>query len=118
MKRDLYQVLEVNPRASETVIEAAYRALMKEVHPDVGASVNGTRAIDLNEAHDILTDSLKRKDYDRSRQDLGKTVGSYKLLGQIAEGGFETERTRWVSKGAWKFTENKEKLLDMIPKYE
>jgi len=27
-------------------------------------------------------------------------------------------RTRWVSKGAWKFTENKDKLLDMIPKYE
>lgn len=28
------------------------------------------------------------------------------------------DRTRWASKGAWKFTENKEKLLDMIPKYE
>lgn len=27
-------------------------------------------------------------------------------------------RSRWVSKGAWKFTENKEKLLEMIPKYE
>lgn len=26
-------------------------------------------------------------------------------------------RTRWVSKGAWKFTENKDKLLDMIPQY-
>jgi len=26
-------------------------------------------------------------------------------------------RTRWVSKGAWKFTENKEKLLGMIPQY-
>ena len=28
------------------------------------------------------------------------------------------ERTRWVSKPAWKFTENKEQLLNMIPKYE
>ena len=28
------------------------------------------------------------------------------------------ERTRWVSKGAWKFTEDKDKLLAMIPKYE
>lgn len=27
------------------------------------------------------------------------------------------ERTRWVSTGAWKFTENKEKLLGMIPDY-
>jgi tRNA(His) guanylyltransferase len=28
-----------------------------------------------------------------------------------------TERTRWVSKPSWKFTENKEKLLEMIPQY-
>jgi len=27
-------------------------------------------------------------------------------------------RTRWVSQGAWKFTENKDKLLAMVPKYE
>jgi tRNA(His) guanylyltransferase len=27
-------------------------------------------------------------------------------------------RSRWVSKGAWKFTEDKEKLLNMVPKYE
>ena len=29
-----------------------------------------------------------------------------------------TWRTEWVSNGAWKFTENKDKLLEMIPKYE
>jgi tRNA(His) guanylyltransferase len=28
------------------------------------------------------------------------------------------ERTRWVANPAWKFTENKEQLLNMIPKYE
>lgn len=28
------------------------------------------------------------------------------------------KRSKWVSKGAWKFTENKDKLLAMIPKYE
>jgi tRNA(His) 5'-end guanylyltransferase len=27
-------------------------------------------------------------------------------------------RTRWISEGAWKFTEDKDKLLDMIPKYK
>ena len=31
---------------------------------------------------------------------------------------FPLLRTRWVSKGAWKFTDNKEKLLGMIPRYE
>lgn len=29
-----------------------------------------------------------------------------------------TKRSRWISKGAWKFTEDKDKLLSMIPKYE
>ncbi len=29
----------------------------------------------------------------------------------------DTKRTRWVAKGAWKFTEDKEKLLEMIPQY-
>lgn len=27
-------------------------------------------------------------------------------------------RSRWVSKGAWKFTDDKDKLLNMIPEYE
>ncbi len=86
MKNDLYQVLEVSPRARLSVIEAAYRALMKDHHPDVGAS--GLIARDLNEAHDILTDSLKRKDYDRARHADDKNIGPYKVLDVIAEGGF------------------------------
>ena len=31
---------------------------------------------------------------------------------------FYAPRTRWVSKPAWKFTQDKERLLEMIPKYE
>jgi len=30
----------------------------------------------------------------------------------------KVSRSRWVSQGAWKFTENKDKLKAMIPKYE
>lgn len=30
----------------------------------------------------------------------------------------ETERTRWVANGAWVFTKDEGKLLNMIPKYE
>lgn len=36
----------------------------------------------------------------------------------ISAGGSGALRTRWVSKGSWKFTEDREKLLTMIPKYE
>lgn len=89
MKRDFYQVLEIHPRARTTVIDAAFRALMKDIHPDTGASVDGTRASELNEAHDALVDTTARRRYDRARDvDVGKVVGQYKLLNQIAEGGF------------------------------
>ena len=36
----------------------------------------------------------------------------------ITKDGVGALRSRWVSKGAWKFTEDKDKLLAMIPKYE
>jgi len=36
----------------------------------------------------------------------------------IANPNASIYRTKWVSKGAWKFTEDKDKLLSMIPKYE
>jgi serine/threonine protein kinase len=83
-------MLEVNPRARPEVIKAAYLALMKNYHPDTGASVSGLHAKDLNEAFETLSDDLKRKDYDASRKDadVGKQIGPYKLLSVIAEGGF------------------------------
>lgn len=87
--KNWYHVLEVNPKARPAVIEAAFRALMKEYHPDVDNATVGIHARDLNEAHDVLTDPRKRRDFDRS---LGTTapkmIGPYKVLSVIAEGGF------------------------------
>jgi serine/threonine protein kinase len=87
--KDFYQVLEVSPGARIGVIEAAYRALMKDMHPDVTATVSGEHAKIVNEAHDILTDPDRRRKYDRDRRSVTpKTIGPYKVLGTIAEGGF------------------------------
>jgi tRNA(His) 5'-end guanylyltransferase len=46
------------------------------------------------------------------------TNGKVYINATITNDGIGAMRTRWVSKGAWRFTENKEKLLDMVPKYE
>jgi serine/threonine protein kinase len=87
--KNWYHVLEINPKARPAVIEAAYRALMKEHHPDVDHATVGIHARDLNEAHDILTDATKRKDFDRSLVSTSpKMIGPYKVLSVIAEGGF------------------------------
>jgi hypothetical protein len=53
----------ISPNASTDVIDAAWKALMRTYHPD-GAKPNVKKAIQINQAHDILTDPQKRVAYD------------------------------------------------------
>jgi tRNA(His) 5'-end guanylyltransferase len=46
------------------------------------------------------------------------TDGKIHVDAIITHEGAGAMRSRWVSKGAWKFTDDKDKLLNMIPKYE
>jgi curved DNA-binding protein CbpA len=61
----LYDVLSVPPGASSAALEAAYRRLMKEHHPDRTGAGAGSRAADINAAFSILRDPERRADYDR-----------------------------------------------------
>ncbi len=82
-----YDLLEVSPKARTSVIDAAYKALMKEYHPDHGG--DGKVARLLNEAKEVLLNDKKREKYDFNRNDLsGKVVGNYLITNLIAEGGF------------------------------
>ncbi len=85
--QSLYDVLEVSPRARRTVIQAAYKAIMKDCHPDNGGSESTSRTV--NGAYDLLSNPSKRKEYDRDRENLsGTIIGDYRVLKPIAEGGF------------------------------
>lgn len=82
-----YQVLQVDHRASTDVIKAAYHALMKHIHPDVGGSSD--KASEINEAYAILSDPKSRKEYDASQANReGVTAGSFRFVKMLAEGGF------------------------------
>ncbi len=62
--RTLYEVLMLHPSATIDVINAAYRALAKQHHPDrAGPDASETMAR-INEAYAILSNTEKRARYD------------------------------------------------------
>ncbi|MEA3018112.1 MAG: hypothetical protein QOI38_2834 [Sphingomonadales bacterium] len=59
----LYDHLSVTPDAQPAVIEAAYRALMKQHHPDHAGAAE--RAAEINAAYAVLRDPQRRAAYDQ-----------------------------------------------------
>lgn len=68
--KDYYHILGVLDDAEDIVIKAAYKALAQRYHPDKwsGNKDEATRKMaELNEAYMVLSDPIKRKEYDNSR---------------------------------------------------
>jgi hypothetical protein len=64
----LYTLLQVSPSASQVVIQAAYRALVRDWHPDVNATAEAAARIrELNAAYAVLSDPFSRAQYDLER---------------------------------------------------
>lgn len=64
-----YEILEISPNASEEVIKTAFRALAKKYHPDTNTfekEYSESMMKDLNMAFTIISDPVKRKEYDLS----------------------------------------------------
>ena len=59
-----YEILQVSPDASEEVICAAYRSLVKKYHPDSGLEQGSEKFIQIEEAYKVLSNAEKRKEYD------------------------------------------------------
>lgn len=87
---DHYQILEIDPKARQGVVKAAYKALARQF------AENEAYLKQLNGAKDVLLDEDKRREYDRERVRNAKkgvaakkkTIGDYRIIEQIAEGGF------------------------------
>ena len=68
-----YQVLQVNPQATQQEIKQSYRRLAKQFHPDSQTKPqNSDKIIALNAAYEVLSNSNSRRLYDRQEQ-LGQT---------------------------------------------
>lgn len=77
-KKDYYKLLNVPPVAGEDEIKKAYRELSKKYHPDLNPdfrSYADEKMKELAEAHEILSDKEKRKEYDGQEQFKLKKCG-------------------------------------------
>lgn len=63
INKDLYKILGVTKSMSCLEIKKKFYALAMKLHPDHGG--NPTEFIQAREAYDVLTDEIKRADYDR-----------------------------------------------------
>ena len=79
-ERDVYEVLEVHPRAHQLVIQAAYRVLASIYHPDRDPTGSATRKMaELNAAYAKVKTHDLRDAYDRmrkARETVAVTVGT------------------------------------------
>lgn len=84
MKKNYYQILQVDPNASSEIIDKAYKTLIKKYHPDLQTEENKVYATEmikkLNEAYEILSNSEKRKLYDTNLNENNISIEEYSNL--------------------------------------
>jgi curved DNA-binding protein CbpA len=68
-ERDIYQLLQVDPRAETDEILDAWRRLARTFHPDRNGSYRATEEMQVvNAVRNLMTDPAARAEYDRERQ--------------------------------------------------
>ena len=84
--KNYYEMLGVNKEASKEEIKKAYKELAKEHHPDRGGDPDKFKEI--NEAHAVLSDDKKRREYDDPMPDFFGSMSN--IFGGM--GGFQNFR--------------------------
>lgn len=65
--KNYYEILEIDIYASQEVIKAAYKALVKKYHPDNCEDKNcEERMVEINEAYQILSNPVQKLKYDEN----------------------------------------------------
>src|SRR4051812_2959011 len=87
VEKDYYKALGVPKTASQPDIKKAYRKLARQYHPDAnkGDAASEEKFKEISEAYDVLSDEVKRKEYDEARTLFGS--GGFRVPGGAGGGG-------------------------------
>jgi molecular chaperone DnaJ len=88
LEKDYYKTLGVSKNASADEIKQSYRKLARKYHPDAnkGNASSEERFKEISEAHNVLADEKRRKEYDEARSLFGSGVRM--PGGQGGQGGY------------------------------
>lgn len=104
-KRDYYEILGIEKKASAAEIKKAYRRLAKKYHPDMNKEdpkAAEEKFKEISEAYGVLSDEKKRSQYDMyghagidsrySREDIFRTINFDDIFGDMGYGfgGFDS----------------------------
>ena len=88
MAKNYYEVLGVDKKASQDDINAAYRKLARQYHPDLHPTAEecAKRFTEINEANEVLSDPQKRQQYDMELEHPGMGSGNFGGFGGFGSG--------------------------------
>ena len=84
MEKNYYEILEVDKKASNEIIEKAYKTLAKKYHPDLQSNEIQKEYEEkmklINEAYSVLSDDYKKSTYDEQLQNNIVSIDDYKKV--------------------------------------
>ncbi len=80
--KDYYEILQIIPEAESEVIEGAYKRLAAKYHPDNKKTGDADRFRLIRDAHEILANPARKKDYDAAYREYRKNKDQGQIISE------------------------------------